>query len=51
MTFGSGWLARGRNQDKVGLDRILFRRRRRLQEILRHRVLDILLLRVSGLLE
>jgi hypothetical protein len=51
MAFGTRWLARGRNQDKIGLGHTLLRRRRRLREILQRRVLDNLLLRVGGLLK
>jgi hypothetical protein len=51
MAFGSRRLARGGNQDKIRLDHTLFRTRRQLQEILQHRILNGLFLRVGGLLE
>jgi hypothetical protein len=51
MAFGPGRLAGGRNQNKIGLGRALFRRGRRLWDVLWRRALDIFLLRVSGLLE
>jgi hypothetical protein len=46
-----GGPAGGSNKNNVGLDRTLFRRRRRLQEIHQRHILDGLLLRVGGLLE
>jgi hypothetical protein len=51
MAFGTRRLARGRNQDKVGLDHILLRRGRRLREILQYGIPNVFLLRVGGLLE
>jgi uncharacterized protein with von Willebrand factor type A (vWA) domain len=51
VAFLLGGPARGSHKNNVGLDRILFRRRRRLWEILQRRFLDSFLLRVSGLLE
>jgi hypothetical protein len=51
MSFGPRRLVGGRNQNKIGLSRALFRRGRWLQEVLQRRVLGIFLLRVGGLLE
>jgi hypothetical protein len=51
MAFGPGRLAGGRNQNKIGLGRALFRRGRWRQEVLQRRVLTLFLLRVGGLLE
>jgi hypothetical protein len=51
MAFGPGRLAGGRDEDKIGLDRTLFRRRRRLWGILQRPILDDFLLRVGGLLK
>jgi hypothetical protein len=51
MTFGPERLARGRIQNKIGLGRALFRRGRRLWEVLQRHVLYIFLLRVGSLLE
>jgi hypothetical protein len=49
--FGTRRLAGGRNQNKIGLDRILLRRGRQLQRVLQCGVPNVLLLRVGGLLE
>jgi hypothetical protein len=51
VAFGTRRLARGRNWNKIGLDHILLRRRQKLQEVLQCGVPNILLLRVSSLLE
>jgi hypothetical protein len=51
MAFGTRRLAGGRNQNKIGLDRILLQRGRRLREVLQCGVPNVLLLRVSGVLK
>jgi hypothetical protein len=51
MAFGTRRLPGGRNQNKIGLDRILLQRGRRLWEVLQCGVPNVVLLRVSGLLE
>jgi hypothetical protein len=51
VAFGTSRLARGRNQNKIRLDCILLQRGRRLREVLQCGVPNVLLLRVSGLLE
>jgi hypothetical protein len=51
MAFGLRGPIEGRNKDKVGLDRTLFRRGQQLWEILQRCILDSFFLRVGGLLE
>jgi hypothetical protein len=52
MVFGAGRLARGGNENKLGLDHLFLWRGRRLREIIPWRgVSSCFLLRVRGLLE
>jgi hypothetical protein len=51
MTIGLGGPIRGSDENKIGLDRALFQRRRRLQKILLGRILMAPFLQVSGLFE
>jgi hypothetical protein len=51
MAFGTRRLARGRNQNKIGFNHILLQRGRRLREVFQCGIPNVLLLRVSGLLE
>jgi hypothetical protein len=51
MALGPARLAGGRNQNEIGLGRILFWRGRWLQEVLQRRIFTLFLLRVVGLLE
>jgi hypothetical protein len=52
MAFRAGRLAGGGNQNKLGLDRLLLRRRRRLREIdLGRGIASRFLLRICGLLK
>jgi hypothetical protein len=51
MAFRTGRFTRGRDQNELRFGRILLWRGQRLREVLQRGVPDVLLLRVSGLLE